>query len=45
MMMAVLYQLLKTYPKSKLPQALPSMRKKRYDNEYIEKKRQVRPWA
>ncbi|KAL3671284.1 hypothetical protein V7S43_003216 [Phytophthora oleae] len=32
-------RLLKTYPKSKLPKDLPSMRNKRYDNEYIEEKR------
>jgi hypothetical protein len=29
------------YPKSNLPRELPSMRKKRYDNDYIEQKRQV----
>ncbi|DBA01139.1 TPA: hypothetical protein N0F65_001767 [Lagenidium giganteum] len=33
-------QLLKKFPKSKLPKEVPSMRKKRYDNEYIEEKRQ-----
>ncbi|KAG2811283.1 hypothetical protein JG687_00001412 [Phytophthora cactorum] len=32
-------RLLKTYPKSNLPKDLPTMRKKRYDNEYIEEKR------
>ncbi|KAF4044855.1 Pleckstrin homology domain-containing protein [Phytophthora infestans] len=32
-------RLLKTYPKSNLPKDLPSMRNKRYDNEYIEEKR------
>ncbi|EGZ15527.1 hypothetical protein PHYSODRAFT_315785 [Phytophthora sojae] len=32
-------RLLKTYPKSKLPKDLPAMRSKRYDNEYIEEKR------
>ncbi|OWZ20685.1 hypothetical protein PHMEG_0004860 [Phytophthora megakarya] len=32
-------KLLKTYPKSHLPKDLPSMRNKRYDNEYIEEKR------
>lgn len=31
----------KMYPKSNLPRELPSMRKKRYDNDYIEQKRQV----
>ncbi|ETK92846.1 hypothetical protein F441_03989 [Phytophthora nicotianae CJ01A1] len=32
-------RLLKTYPKSHLPKGLPAMRNKRYDNEYIEEKR------
>ncbi|KAG7396191.1 hypothetical protein PHYBOEH_002632 [Phytophthora boehmeriae] len=32
-------RLLKTYPKSHVPHDLPSMRNKRYDNEYIEEKR------
>ncbi|KAE9123757.1 hypothetical protein PF010_g6282 [Phytophthora fragariae] len=32
-------RLLKTYPKSNLPKDLPTMRGKRYDNEYIEDKR------
>ncbi|KAL4144827.1 hypothetical protein PRNP1_013952 [Phytophthora ramorum] len=32
-------RLSKTYPKSNLPRDLPTMRKKRYDNEYIEEKR------
>lgn len=38
-------QLQKKYPKSKLPKELPTMRKKRYDNEYIEQKKQVRAHA
>ncbi|KAG7380602.1 hypothetical protein PHYPSEUDO_006996 [Phytophthora pseudosyringae] len=32
-------KLLKTYPKSNVPKDLPTMRSKRYDNEYIEEKR------
>ncbi|RLN90766.1 hypothetical protein BBJ28_00021331, partial [Nothophytophthora sp. Chile5] len=32
-------RLLKTYPKSNVPRDLPTMRSKRYDNEYIEQKR------
>ncbi|RLN26769.1 hypothetical protein BBJ28_00021844, partial [Nothophytophthora sp. Chile5] len=32
-------RLLKTYPKSNVPRDLPTMRTKRYDNEYIEQKR------
>lgn len=33
--------MLKMYPKSNVPRELPSMRKKRYDNDYIERKREV----
>lgn len=34
-------QIQKKFPKSKFPKDLPTMRKKRYDNEYIEQKKQV----